>query len=485
MKAKKRVLSTILSLSSILLVGCNKKTTSSSSCSITTSTPTIESTPEPTPEPTPSKTVEELNKELFENYAITKENVSSEKGTYLTGFKDSIPEQYLNLETIIIPEKIGDISLDYISSGTSNSNNVFTIFSKVKTIKIPSTLKTIYTNPNGDFATAFTNLPTLESIEVDSNNPWYYTKGNCLIQRDWETNSVTLERTLKGTFTLKCGWGDVEIPEEIISTIDNAFNNNSSITSVKLHSKINITNKAFKYLDKLNNIDLNGTTAFEIENNVMYNKNSTIYGAWGFVTIPSSITTLNISGFSSVTNIVLNDTVTTLSDFAFSGTKIKTLLIPASVISIPNNVFDKVTDIENIEIDYRNAQYYVTNNVILVKNTKAFIYAWGDAIIPDDKLNFNTVSFGYCYSLTSLTLHNKITDVNNLSFSSIHTDNFKILNYKGTISEFKTEVGSSSYSLYDLLKKYTTITVNFLKDDGKGGWSIDKSYKMSELESIN
>ena len=98
MKTKKRVLSTILSLSSLLLVGCNKTSPSSSSCSVKTSTPTSVN-------PTPTKTVEELNKELFENYAITTENSSIDGTLNLSGFKDDIPEEYLNLETIIIDRK--------------------------------------------------------------------------------------------------------------------------------------------------------------------------------------------------------------------------------------------------------------------------------------------------------------------------------------------------------------------------------------------
>ena len=107
MKNKKKILSLIACLS--LLSSCNKTNPSNKSCSVTNSTPTTVN-PTPTPEHIPSKSDEELNKELFENYAIINSSNS------LIDFKDNIPEEYLNLKILIIPETVNNVKLTSITA---------------------------------------------------------------------------------------------------------------------------------------------------------------------------------------------------------------------------------------------------------------------------------------------------------------------------------------------------------------------------------
>ena len=474
MKTKKRVLSTILSLSSLLLVGCNKTSPSSSSCSVKTSTPTSVN-------PTPTKTVEELNNELFENYAIIEENVSNETGIYLTGFESDIPEEYLNLETIIIPETIRGISLEHISSGTGDSNNMFTSFVNVKTIKIPATLKSIFNSNDGYYSTAFVNLPNLENIEVDKNNPWYYSEGNCLIQRDWVS---TNDRTPNGIYTIKCGWKDVVIPKDVKTIREYAFSFNSSITSIKLHNEINsIGQTSFRYIDNLTNIDFNNNPDYTIEpNSNILNKGGTVYGAWGDVTIPDSIVSPNLGGFTSITSIKihsnvnlngalkrlpklvsvelinnpnytiegnllfnnngiiygawgdvrmpnrvvqasfdgfesvtsvqLNNNVTALNGFAFRNTNIKTLHIPASVEKIDTSVFNGLTDIENITIE-ENENFEVVSGCLITKptdNTTAPTIVYAWGNVTIPDSITSPILDGFA-SVKTVTLHNKVSEL--------------------------------------------------------------------------
>ena len=326
MKNKNKILSLIACLS--LLSSCNKSVDPSSSCSVTTSTPTSTVTPSVT------KTVEELNNELFENYA----NVNSSGS--LISFKDNIPEEYLNLETIIIPE---EISTRKIYTIDSKSGGTFSQFTNVRTIIIPPTINNIFFSTNSASSSSpFNNLPKLENIKVDGND-WYYSKGNCLIEREW-TGSTFENRQPNGELALVCGWGDVEIPTEVTTIRDYAFANNSSITSIKLHDKVEITKSnetafgmhsyAFKFLSNLKEITIdekNNLYAIDEGTNILYLKeNKTIIAGWGDVKIPENriseiegLTDICLRCFTSVTSCVIPSTITRIPAYAFQIQKLK------------------------------------------------------------------------------------------------------------------------------------------------------------------
>ena len=462
MKNKKKILSLIACLS--LLSSCNSDRNGNRYCLIST-TPDISNS---TPDPIPNKSVEELNKELFENYINTsKEN----DGTLcLLNFKDEIPEEYLNLETIIIPESINDVNLTIINNVIDGT---FSRFIEVKTIKIPSTISIIKVSLNKENSSPFVNLPNLENIEVDANNEYYYSKGNCLIK-----NSNN---------TIICGWKNVEIPDEITTTVrDYAFSNNKSISTIKLHPNVSISSYSFKYIDNLTGVDLNGKTGFTLDGNTIYNDGSTIYAAWGNVTISSSVPVVSLDGYSSVTSVLLKDGVYNLREYAFRGTKIKSLKIPASVSKMNATTFDGLTDIENIEIDANNKYFEVNGNCILSlsSSSPSIYYAYGDAVIPDYKNTLASNALQSCYSLKSLTFHNKFVAIDKNCFSLLpDTDKFTTIKFKGTIAEFK-EIKRSA-SLYDVLKDRTTLNVEFLETIDGVNWTVKDTYKMSELENIN
>ena len=541
MKNSKKLLSLIACLS--LLSSCNGDRIGKRYCPIN---PDIST---PTPEPTPSETVEELNKELFENYAIINSSNS------LIGFKDNIPDEYLNLETIIVPENINDKTITGLQSTTTSP---FERFTKIRIIKLPSTILNIICGWGEDeISSPFYKLEHLENIEVDLDNKWYYSKGNCLIRRNWKFDTDG-NRVPNNRYELLCGWGDVEIPEEITDILSYRLANDSSITSIKFNSNLsssNVSTDAFRYLDNLNKIDLNGNTNFKLEGNVLYSNNNiygaydeveipsslssfslyaytsissvklhasvnnfspncfvklpklskidlngntkcslegnclyfqeTIYALYNDVTIPKSITVLSIPNFLSVTSINLHDNVKSISNF--DNLKIKSIYIPASVTYLQYDTFKSCKELVNIEIDPGNYYWKTKDNVVYRKSAdNRFIFACGDAIIPDDLTSdFESndyLTFAYCPSVRSLTIHNKFTYLKTTSFSKLNED-FKTLNFAGTIAEFKQRKfkyeESADFSFYDQFKKYSSITVNFYNNTGS---TVD-TYKMSELEN--
>ena len=622
MKATKFLSKALLIFSLIGLSSCNKKPTDAPRYCPTVNSTT---TPDPTPDPTPTKTVEALNKELFENYAFTR--INEDGSLALLDFHDNIPEEYLNLETIIIPEKIGNytlVELGGCEKGTFNK------FSKVKVVKIPSTIKTINnTEPDSN---VFKTLVNLEKIEVAGDNDIFEVPTN---DKGESTNCLYNKKDNE----IVHGWKNVEIPKSVTEITNMCFQNNPSITSIKLHANVD-TLSEFLYMDNLENVDLNGNTKFTIEDgtnllhngnqifaawgdvkipesiyagsginfsgfssitsieipdnfifysasdfknlpkltNIVYNgsypyingnciyddsgeiyvawgevtipdsiyepildgfesvtsvklnknvsslgtsaftnlpnlssielnenetykvlsdekggclyepnNDSGIYAAWGEVTIPSTIASPLLDGFASVKKVTLHEDVTNLPDNAFRGTKITSLDIPASVTSISQSAFNGLTDITDITISEENQYFDIINGFIFQYDR--FVYAWGDAIFPSGKTNISDLSFENCHSLKSLTFDNNLSFENNLFFDdNIPAVNFKTLNFKGSVTDFKSNsvIDGAKTTLYELFKSYTAITVNFLKEDEQGNWSIDKSYKMmSELADIN
>ena len=293
MKNKKKILSLIVCLS--LLSSCNKSVDPSSSCSITTSTPT---TVTPTPEPTP----DDSNK-IFSTYIDPSSNTIqiSLKGEY----KESIT-------TVIVPEEIDGIKVtDIAVSSLRGCSNLTYLF-------IPKTIKSF--NGSNDFAGSIflTNCLKLEKIEVDKDNPYYYTQGNCLLQRKSDEES-----------TLITGWKDIEIPDEV-KTIGQFPFQYTNVRNIKLGKNVqSIRFESFRYI-YIESFDLNGNENFKLSGNVLYTlrTNTTqdyywILAAWGKITIPQDLVKLdiyestNFGGFYSITSVEIPDYVTSIQNTSF------------------------------------------------------------------------------------------------------------------------------------------------------------------------
>ena len=425
MKNKKKILSLIACLS--LLSSCNKKAPSSKSCSITTSTPTSSVTP--------SKTVEELNKELFENYAKT--SIVNDNLRF-TGFNDNIPEEYLNLETLIIPETINGIELKEL-------HGTFSIFSKVKFIKIPATITDIMYGTSGDSSSPFVKLAYLENIEVDSNNEYYEvfknvdgTSSNCLISS--KNNNVI------------CGWGDVIIPEKVALLRAYAFIYNKSIKTIKLHKDLIIGGdtyafsevRSFCYLDNLANIDPNGNTRYIVENNVLYDTkldadttDYKILAAWGYCKIPDSIKRVSLTFFTSIVSVDLNKTEQIRS---LMYTNIKSIKIPSSVTKIDLNAFRYMSYIEDVILENGNTNFQIPKNAdgtstnCLISSNNEIIFAWGNVTIPESVISISNRGFANCLTIKSIKLSKSLATIN------YNNNSISIFSYINNYSESKRKL---------------------------------------------
>lgn len=396
MKNKRKIASLFSCL--LLLSSCVKKVDDSSNCPITNSTPITPITPD-------NPDVEQINP--FD-YAVTYTNIGSDmtlKGSLsISRFSNDLTsEMREKITEIAFPETIDGVKLASISSSA-----IFDGFTNLKRIFIPKTISWIYSTDVTPSNSIIYKLPNIESIKVDENNEYYYTKGNCLIQRGYDLDRYG-NRDFNDKYLVLCGWKDVEIPDEVTALQDYTFSSNYSISSIKLNPNItSISSNALKFISNMEKaIDLNGNTNFISENNCLLDSNrTTLYHASGDIIYPN-FTTFSLVGFSNVTSVVIPNSVTDFATNPVAGTKIKSIHIPASVTSFgeyPNQFANNSYYIETVTIDENNPKYAASGNCIYDKTNNTFVDGVGECVIPENITALSSSTFTNHYSLKSITI---------------------------------------------------------------------------------
>ena len=113
------------------------------------------------------------------------------------------------------------------------------------------------------------------------------------------------------------------------------------------------------------------------------------------VVLPQNTTTINESAFyeSDLEEIVLNDGLRLIETFAFLGTNIKSLHIPASVEHIGAGFVSGCRELKSITVDENNENFYMSNNCLIEPKTKRVIVVVGDAVIPEGTSEIAALAF--------------------------------------------------------------------------------------------
>ncbi len=234
----------------------------------------------------------------------------------------------------------------------------------ISSVTIPKYIQSI--EPN------FFNINnTLTSIQVDSENPVYSAKGNCLIDNS--------------TQTLIAGCQTSVIPTDIpVTSIgSSAFRGCSNLTRITIPEGVtSISSSAFSGCSQL----------IQTENGVSY------VDKW-VIDCDTSVTSLSLrndtvgigdyafSGCSSLTSISIPDSVTSIGDYAFSGcSSLTSIIIPNGVTSIYGSTFYGCSSLTSISI-------------------------------PDSVTSIGNYAFSGCSSLTSITIPNSVTNIGSSAFS--------------------------------------------------------------------
>ena len=131
------------------------------------------------------------------------------------------------------------------------------------------------------------------------------------------------------------------------------------------------------------------------------------------IVIPASVTSIGDSAFCgcrSLSSIIIPASVTSIGDNAFCGCRsLSKIVIPASVTSIGDGAFSDCRSLSNIDIP---------DSVTSIGNS-AFFYclSLSKIVIPASVTSIGNSAFFYCLSLSKIVIPNSVTSIGDRVFS--------------------------------------------------------------------
>lgn len=336
--------------------------------------------------------------------------------------------------------------------------NAFNGCSKLMIINIPSSVVNI--DP-----IAFINCNKFEQIIVSQNNTRYLSNDGILFNKD----NTTLELFPMGKNT-----SSYTIPNNITIIGDYAFQQSLYITTLNLNNVTTlgiccfkscifttitipntvttIGNGAFSFCSNLTTFVVNtNNTLFSVSDGIIFSldlktlilypvgKNQSSY------TIPSTIENIGPSAFESaqkLTNIILNNNIKVIGDYAFRYCiNISTLSIPTSIVSIGTNAF---ADNPGLKISFLSNKPLVFNlpslNIVILSDLVKLLEDSGVDFTGDVVVNVEISA-----SIINNTFIFKTTTPSSLDLTNtIYKINSSLNNYDDVIPKIET-----SYINYD------------------------------------
>ena len=240
----------------------------------------------------------------------------------------------------------------------------------MKTIKLPSTLKTIA-------GTAFSNCPKLSNIEIpESNKNFEFQNGILLgkLEDDKREMAIILESAIKNN--------TLTIPDKVISLKVGQIDAFKQIMTVIVPESVTDIEAGFFSSNNITNIRIDNNSKYEVVNNAIYTKESyseeieivRYFGNENTVEIKEK--TKIIKGYCfankrNITEINLPSTLKSIEDNAFRACiNINNIKLGANVDSF-NNMSIYSSGIEEIEVDENNPNYRVIEDGGICNGEKA------------------------------------------------------------------------------------------------------------------
>lgn len=196
-----------------------------------------------------------------------------------------------------------------------------------------------------------------------------------------------------------------------------------------------------------------------------------------------------------IKTVIIENGVTNVSDYAFSGCSLTNITIGSDVASIATTAFEDCYNLTNISVNSENEFYSSENGILFNKEkTKLIIYPNRKServyTIPDDAESIGNLAFFGCTELTSLVIPPSVMEIGDMAYGFYEYGQFfygkGYTGYPATIygcvgSTAETYVNNSSESWYEPQITFVAYETNNNKvtiknctpyDNGSGGLTI-------------
>jgi hypothetical protein len=215
----------------------------------------------------------------------------------------------------------------------------------------------------------------------------------------------------------------ITIPDNVTFIGDFAFYNCTSLASVAIPSKLtSIQYSVFSHCASL--------TSVTIPSNVTIIKDAAFFGCSSLtsVTIPEKVISIGDAAFrdcTSLASVTIPENVTIIMDGAFAYCiSLTSVTIPRNVTTIERNMFFHCNSLVSVTI---------LSNLTSFKNaTFAYCTSLTSLIIPENVTQIGVEAFAHCTSLTSMTIPSNVTTIGNDSFSQC--DSLTSIVFKGLVA---------------------------------------------------
>ena len=161
--------------------------------------------------------------------------------------------------------------------------------------------------------------------------------------------------------------------------------------------------------------------------NVIINNGVTSIGNYAFymcpslnITIPNSVTSIGKSAFSycsDLISITIPNSVTSIGNYAFEYcSNLTSITIPNNVTSIGNRAFGSCRSLTTINVDFNNEKYMSDNGVLFTKDKKTLIQypskkEGTEYLISQGVESIENYAFWGCGNLTNIIIPDSVTDI--------------------------------------------------------------------------
>lgn len=352
-------------------------------------------------------------------------------------------ENCKTLESVTIPSSITDIDF-YSFRGCSSLETVtikgvvsnigvsaFENCTKLKTINLPDGITNIL--PNAFYNTAFYNDESNWENDVLYLNK-YLIKAKENIKGDFiprDDTQAFASEAFDGCTLIT----HISIPDTLLGISSRVFRNCKSLTEIEIPSSVRfIGNNLFDGCDSLERVILNCGNC-----NYSWVKE--------YVTdliIPDGATYLGgFRGFSSLTNISIPDSITTIGSFAFYDCiSLENITLPDNIEYISDNAFENTAFFNNPD-NWEDNVLYMNKYLIRAKNGISGTYAvkQGTTVIAE-------FAFYGCKTLKNLIIPDSVNMIGYCVFDSAVIDNLIIYGKEGSFAEKYAEDGQLKFVKY-------------------------------------